>query len=48
MLVSEGFLLLPKMPGYREAIDVARRANVAIHLVDPRGVQADQAEPRSR
>ncbi len=42
VLVSEGFLLLPKMPGYREAIDVARRANVAIHLVDPRGVQADQ------
>ncbi len=45
MLVSEGFLLLPKMPGYREAIDVARRANVAIHLVDPRGVQADRAGP---
>ena len=43
VLVSEGFLLLPKMPGYREAIDVARRANVAIHLVDPRGVQADQS-----
>jgi VWFA-related protein len=43
VLVSEGFLLLPKMPGYREAIDVARRANVAIHFVDPRGVQADQS-----
>ena len=43
VLVSEGFLLLPKMPGYREAIDVARRANVAIHLVDPRGVQADRS-----
>jgi VWFA-related protein len=42
VLISEGFLLLPKMPGYREAIDVARRANVAIHLVDPRGVQSDQ------
>ena len=43
VLVSEGFLLLPKMPGYREAIDVARRANVAIHFVDPRGVQANQS-----
>ena len=39
MLVSEGFLLLPRMPGYEEAIDVARRANVAIHFVDPRGVE---------
>jgi len=43
VLISEGFLLLPKMPGYREAIDVARRANVAIHFVDPRGVQADRS-----
>jgi VWFA-related protein len=43
VLVSEGFLLLPKIPGYREAIDVARRANVAIHFVDPRGVQADRS-----
>ncbi len=43
VLVSEGFLLLPKIPGYREAIDVARRANVAIHLVDPRGVQAGES-----
>jgi len=43
VLVSEGFLLLPKMAGYREAIDVARRANVAIHFVDPRGVQADRS-----
>ncbi len=39
VLLSEGFLLLPKMPGYQEAIDVARRANVAIHFVDVRGVQ---------
>jgi VWFA-related protein len=42
VLISEGFLLLPRMPGYLEAIDVARRANVAVHFVDPRGVQADQ------
>ena len=39
VLVSEGFLLLPKMPGYEEAIDLARRANVAIHFVDARGTQ---------
>ena len=39
VLVSEGFLLLPKMPGYEEAIDLARRANVAIHFVDVRGTQ---------
>jgi VWFA-related protein len=43
VLLSEGFLLLPKMPGYQEAVDVARRANVAIHFVDPRGVQADRS-----
>jgi len=43
VLISEGFLLLPKMPGYQQAMDVARRANVAIHLLDPRGVQADQS-----
>ncbi|HSD29808.1 MAG TPA: VWA domain-containing protein [Vicinamibacteria bacterium] len=43
VLLSEGFLLLPKMSGYREAIDIARRANVAIHFVDPRGVQADRS-----
>jgi VWFA-related protein len=43
VLLSEGFLLLPKMPGYQEAIDVARRANVAIHFVDPRGAQADRS-----
>ena len=39
VLLSEGFLLLPRMPGYEEAIDLARRANVAIHFVDVRGTQ---------
>jgi VWFA-related protein len=42
VLISEGFILLPKMAGYQQAMDVARRANVAIHFLDPRGVQADQ------
>jgi hypothetical protein len=39
MLVSEGFLLLPLMPGYTDLIDLARRANVAIHYIDPRGLE---------
>ncbi|MGE5124668.1 MAG: VWA domain-containing protein [Betaproteobacteria bacterium] len=39
VLISEGFLLLPRMPGYEQAVDTARRANVAIHFVDPRGLQ---------
>jgi VWFA-related protein len=43
VMISEGFLLLPKMPGYQDSIDVARRANVAIHFIDARGVQADQS-----
>jgi VWFA-related protein len=37
LLVSEGFLLVPGMPGYEELIDEARRANVAIYAIDPRG-----------
>jgi VWFA-related protein len=42
VVISEGLFLLPRMPGYAEAIDAARRANVAIHFVDPRGVTADR------
>ncbi len=40
VLVSEGFLLISQMPGYPETIDVARRANVAIHFLDPRGLES--------
>ncbi len=40
ILVSEGFVLLPKMEGYPELIDLARRANVAIHLLDPRTLES--------
>jgi VWFA-related protein len=46
LLLSEGFLLLPKMPGYQEAIDLARRANVAIHFVDVRGAQTGVTSAR--
>jgi VWFA-related protein len=40
VLVSEAFVLLPKMTGYGELIDAARRANVAIHFLDPRGLES--------
>jgi hypothetical protein len=33
-------VLLPRMAGYQELIDAARRANVAIHFVEPRGLQS--------
>ena len=49
VLVSEGFVLLPNMTGYRELVDLARRANVAIHSLDPRtlegGFAAESAGP---
>lgn len=44
LLVSEGFLLLPNMSGYKEALDGARRANVAIHFLDPRGLEPGLAD----
>jgi VWFA-related protein len=40
VLVSEAFVLLPRMTGYGELIDAARRANVAIHFLDPRGLES--------
>jgi VWFA-related protein len=40
VLISEGFVLLPKMTGYHDLIDAARRANVAVHLLDPRGLES--------
>jgi VWFA-related protein len=43
VLISEGFLLLPRMPGYDEVLDIARRANVAIHFLDPRGLETGLA-----
>jgi hypothetical protein len=50
VLISEGFLLLPKMPGYDEVVDLARRAQVAIHHLDPRGLETgfpDASSPGS-
>ena len=47
ILVSEGFVLLPKMPGYRDLIDLARRANVAIHYLDPRTLESGFAAEAS-
>jgi VWFA-related protein len=48
VLVSEGFLLLPRMPGYEEAIDLARQANVAIHFVDVRGTETGVSSESGR
>lgn len=39
VLVSEGFVLVPRMRGYAELVEVARRANVAMHFLDPRGLE---------
>jgi VWFA-related protein len=47
VLISEGFLLLPRMSGYAELIDVARRANVAIHVLDPRGLETGLTDASS-
>jgi hypothetical protein len=44
LLISEGFLLVPGMPGYAELIDTARRANVAVHFLDPRGLESGYGE----
>lgn len=40
VLISEGFVLLPKMVGYGDIVDAARRANVAIDFLDPRGLES--------
>jgi len=40
VLFTEGFILLPRMQGYRDLIDAARRANVAVHFLDPRGLES--------
>jgi hypothetical protein len=46
LLISEGFMLIPGMPGYGDMIDVARRANVAVHFLDPRGLESGYGEER--
>jgi VWFA-related protein len=47
VLVSEGFVMLPKMAGYRDLVDLARRANVAIHSLDPRTLESGFAAESS-
>jgi VWFA-related protein len=44
LLISEGFVLVPDMPGYREIVETARRANVALHFFDPRGLESGYGE----
>ncbi len=48
VLISDGFLILPGMPACDEAIDLARRAHVAIYFLDARGLDSGvSAEARS-
>jgi len=44
LMISEGFVLIPDMPGYAELVDAARRANVAVHFFDPRGLESGWGE----
>ena len=44
ILYSQGFVLAPRFPEFDEIVDLARRANVAVHFVDPRGLASTCAE----
>jgi VWFA-related protein len=39
VIYSEGFILSPSLPDYERVIDLCRRANVALYVVDPRGLR---------
>jgi VWFA-related protein len=39
MLVSEGFIMDPSQPEFREVVQAARRANAAIHFLDAGGAE---------
>jgi VWFA-related protein len=40
VIYSEGFILSPRLQDYDRVIDLCRRANVALYVMDPRGLQA--------
>ncbi|HXY38541.1 MAG TPA: VWA domain-containing protein, partial [Vicinamibacteria bacterium] len=40
VLYSQGFILAPRFPEFEQVIEAARRANVAVHFLDPRGMQS--------
>ncbi len=39
VIYSEGFILSPRLPDYDRVIDLCRRANVALYVMDPRGLR---------
>jgi VWFA-related protein len=40
VLYSQGFILAPRFPEFDDIVEFARRANVAVHFVDPRGLES--------
>lgn len=40
VLYSQGFILAPRFPEFDDIVELARRANVAVHFVDPRGLES--------
>jgi VWFA-related protein len=41
LFYSEGFINAPNVPEYDRAIEIARRAHVAIYFIDPRGLRSN-------
>jgi VWFA-related protein len=39
VLVSEGFIKDPELPGYEQVLDASRRANAALYFLDTRGLE---------
>ena len=39
ILVSEGFIKDPELPGYDQVLDASRRANAALYFLDTRGLE---------
>jgi VWFA-related protein len=39
ILVSEGFIKDPELPGYEQVLDASRRANAALYFLDTRGLE---------
>jgi len=45
VLYSEGFIKSPSMPDYDRVIERAQRAQVAVYVVDPRGLESGLPTP---
>ncbi len=48
VLYSEGFILAPRFPEFDAIIELARRANVAVHFLDPRGRESGCAQAEDK